>query len=469
MDLRKPIFSLGAVFLWLGLGCAVGPRYERPEIAVPKAFSEGKAEAPASFARWWTGFRDPVLDSLVQRAVEGNLDVKIAAARIREARAARGIAISAALPQVTASGGYSRSKQLVARTDGVVLAEGSSPRSVFEAGFDASWEIDVFGGVRRDAEAALAQVEAAEEAREDLLVTLVADVTRNYIELRGTDRQIEILDETVEAQKESLALTQARFDSGLGSELDVSRAEGLVEATASQRPALEVLRHQSALRLGVLLGVHPEVLLAELGAPGALPPAPPEIPEVLPSELLTRRPDLRRRERELAAATARIGVAKADLFPRFNLLGSFGRSSSDLGSLNASSQFWSGGLFFQWPIFAGGRIRANIRVQEARQEQALLQYQQGVLIALEEVENALSTHGQELRRQDFLRASVAANRRALELATERYTSGLESFLAVLDAQRSVYAAEDQLVQSERNVAIALIAVYKALGGGWSTA
>jgi len=469
MDLWKPTFLFGAVILWLGFGCAVGPRYERPQISVPQAFSEGKAEGPASFERWWTGFRDPVLDSLVQRAVEGNLDVKIAAARIREARAARGIAISAALPQVAASGGYSRSKQLVARADGVAVVEGSSPRNVFQAGFDASWEIDVFGGVRRDAEAALAQVQAAEEARQDLLVTLVADVTRNYIELRGTDRQIEILDETVEAQKESLALTQARFDSGLGSELDVSRAEGLVEATAAQRPALEVLRRQSALRIGVLLGVPPEVLLAELGAPGALPPAPPQIPEVLPSELLSRRPDLRRRERELAAATARIGVATADLFPRFNILGSFGRSSNDLGSLNASSQFWSGGLFFQWPIFAGGRIRANIRVQEARQEQALLQYEQGVLIALEEVENALSAHGQELRRQDWLRASVAANRRALELATERYTGGLESFLAVLDAQRSVYAAEDQLVQSERNVAIALIAVYKALGGGWPSA
>ncbi len=466
---RGKLVGAGAVFLPLLFGCAVGPRYERPEIAVPKAFSEGKPEGPAPFARWWTGFRDPLLDRLVQRAVKGNLDLKIAAARIREARAARGIAISAALPQVAASGGYSRSKQLVARTEGVVLGAPSSPRSVFEAGFDASWEIDVFGGVRRDAEAALAQVEASEEAREDLLVTLVADVARDYIELRGIDRQIEILDQTVEAQKESLALAQARFDSGLGSELDVSRAEGLLEATAAQRPALEVLRHQSAFRIGVLLGVHPEVLLSELGAPGGLPPAPPEIPQVLPSELLSRRPDLRRRERQLAAATARIGVAKADLFPRFNILGSFGRRSNDLGSLDASSQFWSGGLFFQWPIFAGGRIRANIRVQEARQEQALLEYEEGVLLALEEVENALSAHGRELRRQDLLRASVAANRRALELATERYTSGLESFLGVLDAERSVYAAEDQLVQSQRNVAIALIAVYKALGGGWAAA
>ena len=455
------------VVLSLSFGCAVGPRYERPQVAVPKAFSEGNVAGPTSFERWWTGFQDPMLESLVVRAIEGNLDLKISASRIREARAARGIAIAAALPQLSASGGYSRSKQLVARADGVALAEGSSPRNVFEAGFDASWEIDVFGGVRRDAEAALAQVQAAEEAREDLLVTLVADVARNYIEMRGAERQIEILDQTVEAQKQSLALAEARFDSGLGTELDVTRAEGLVAATVAQRPVLEVLRRQSAFRIGVLLGRDPEALLSELDAPGTLPPAPPEVPQVLPSELLSRRPDLRRSERELAAATARIGVAKADLFPRFNILGSFGRRSNDISGLNASSQFWSGGLFFRWPIFEGGRIRANIRVQEARQEQALLRYQEAILTALEEVENALSAHARELQRHESLGTSVAANRRALELATERYTSGLETFLSVLDAQRSVYAAEDQLVQSQRNVAVALIAVYKALGGGWT--
>jgi NodT family efflux transporter outer membrane factor (OMF) lipoprotein len=254
----------------------------------------------------------------------------------------------------------------------------------------------------------------------------------------------------------------------MGADLDVARAEGLLAATLAQRPILEILRRQSPLRIGVLLGRDPEVLLAELDAPGALPPALPEIPQVLPSELLSRRPDLRRSERELAAATARIGVAMADLFPRFNLLGSFGRRSNDLGELNASSQFWSAGLGFQWPILAGGRTRANIRVQEARQEQALLQYEKAILTSLEETENALSVHTRELRRRESLRAAVAANRRALELATERYASGLENFLGVLDAQRSMYAAEDQLVQSERNAAVTLIALYKALGGGWSS-
>ncbi len=450
------------------IGCTVGPRYERPEIAVPKKFNEGNGQGPASLERWWTGFRDPMLESLVQRAIEGNLDLQLSAARIREARAARGIAASAGLPQISASGSATRSKQLVARTEGILLSQGSSPRSNFEVGFDASWEIDVFGGVRRDEEAALAQVEAAEEARGDVLVTLVADVARNYVELRGAERQLEILDQTVGSQSESLTLAQARFDSGLGAELDVARAQGLVAATAAQRPLLEVLQRQSAFRLGVLLGREPAALLAELDAPGAIPPAPPGVPRVLPSELLTRRPDLRRSERELAAATARIGVATADLFPRFNLLGGFGRRSGDLGELNASSQFWSAGLGFQWPLLAGGRIRSNIRVQEARQEEALLQYRKAILTALEEVENALSAHGRELRRQESLRASVAANRRALELATERYTSGLEDFLSVLDAQRSVYAAEDALVQSERSSAVTMIAVYKALGGGWAT-
>jgi NodT family efflux transporter outer membrane factor (OMF) lipoprotein len=452
--------------LALVCGCAVGPRYERPQVPVPGAFSEGTGKGPASLERWWMEFHDPILESLVLRAVEGNLDLRIAAARIREARAARGIVAAAALPQIAASGGYSRSKQLVARVDGVVLGEGSSPRNVFEAGFDATWEIDIFGGVRRDKEAALAQVQAAEEARQDVLVTLVADVARNYVELRSAERQIDVLDQTVESQKDSLALAQARFDSGLGAELDVSRAEGLVAATAAQRPVFEVLRRQSAFRIGVLLGRDPEALLGELDAPHSFQTPSLDVPAALPSELLTRRPDLRRSERELAAATARIGVAKADLFPRFNLVGSFGRRSSEISGLNAASQFWSFGAFFQWPIFAGGRILANIHVQEARQEQALLQYQRSILLALEEVENALSAHAREQRRQDSLRASVAANRRALELATDRFTSGLESFLSVLDAQRSVYAAEDELVQSDRNVALALIAVYKALGGGW---
>jgi NodT family efflux transporter outer membrane factor (OMF) lipoprotein len=443
--------------------CTVGPNYQRPDTPVPHSFSEGAAQGAPPRQGWWTEFHDPVLEALVQRAVAGNLDLQIATARIREERAARGIAEAQALPQVAASGGAGRTKaNLLLGQPGIPSAQG-----VFEAGFDASWEIDIFGGVRRDEEAALAQVQAAEEAREDVLVTLVADIARNYMELRGAQRQIAIVDQQLATLKDGLDLAQSRLDAGMGDETDVAREKGLLADTAARRPALEVVVRRSALRIGVLLGRPPEEVLAGLVAPGALPSAPPDVPQVLPSELLARRPDLRRSEREVAAATARIGVATADLYPRFNIVGSFGRRSDDLGSFNAPSQFWSVGAVFRWPIFQGGRIVANIHVQEARQQQALLNYRKAILIALEEVEDALSEHSRELTREESLRQSVAASDRALALATERYTSGLDSFLGVIDAQRALYSAEDQLVQSERNVSVALIAVYKALGGGWS--
>jgi outer membrane protein, multidrug efflux system len=474
MRLRAVLLS---VLLSPSLACAVGPRYNPPEIPVPRTWTEAPAGSAgagdAALGRWWTEFQDPILDRLILGAVEGNLDLKIAAARIREARAARGIAASAGLPQVDAQGAYSRTKRSEAvppfkSTTGAGSPFGPREQNAFEAGFDASWEIDVFGGVRRDKEAALAQVQAAEEGRRDALVTLLGDVARSYLELRGTQEQLRILEKTVRSQSDTLELAKARFEAGLGTELDVARAEGLLQATEAERPILERRARQAVYRLGVLLGKEPGALASELETPRAIPPVPPEVPLMLPSELLSRRPDLRRAERELAAATARVGVARADLFPRFSIVGSFGRLSEDAGDLGSGkSQFWSVIPAVRWPIFSGGRIRANIRVQDARQEQALREYEKSVLTALEEVENALSAHARERARQASLRASVAANQRALDLATDRYTSGLESFLSVLDAQRSVYAAEDQLVQSERNVAVNLVAVYKTLGGGWS--
>jgi NodT family efflux transporter outer membrane factor (OMF) lipoprotein len=457
--------------------CAVGPRYNAPQMPAPKAWTETAAGAPApdvsSLARWWTEFQDPVLDRLMRTAVEGNLDLKLAAARVREARAARGIAASAALPQLGASGSYSRAQRSEAvppfkSAPGAASPFGAREQNAFEAGFDASWEIDVFGGVKRDKEAALAQVQAAEEAGREVLVSLLADVARVYLELRGAQERLEILDKTVRSQTETLELATARLEAGLGTDLDVARARGLLEATLAERPALERQVRQAIYRLGILMGQEPAALAAELETPGAIPPTPPEVPATLPSDLLSRRPDLRRAERELLAAAARVGVARADLFPRFSILGSFGRRSEDAGDLTGgASQFWSVLPLIRWPLLSGGRIRSNIQVQDARREQALLRYRQLLLVALEDVENALSAHARERARRQSLSLSVAANRRALELASDRYTSGLESFLSVLDAQRSVYAAEDQLVQSQRNVAIHLVAVYKALGGGWS--
>jgi NodT family efflux transporter outer membrane factor (OMF) lipoprotein len=413
-----------------------------------------------------------VLDDLVARAIDGNLDLRMAAARIREARAARGIAESAALPQVDANGQYVRYERSNAVPPFDSAAAGDSPfggrtQNVFDIGFDAGWELDVFGGVRRDVEAAVAQVQAAEEGRRDALVTLLGDVARNYTELLGSQRRLEILGATVRSQQETLDITKARFDAGLGAALDVERADGLLAATTSRQPELERLARRSLYQLGVLLGNEVTELVSELEQPRALPQLP-AVPLALPSELLSRRPDLRRAEREVAAATARIGVARADLFPRFSITANFGRRSEDVSDLSsATSQFWFLAPGVRWPILSGGRIRANIRVHDARQEQAVIQYEKAILTAVEEVENALTSQSREQRRLDSLRASVAAHRRALEFATERYTGGLENFLSVLDAQRALYIAEDALAQSETAAIVATIAVYKALGGGWT--
>ncbi len=450
-----------ALLLLPTLACAVGPNYTKPQIPVPKTWNEAmpKAANAESLARWWTKFQDPTLDRLVKDAVEGNLGLKIAAARIREARAARGIAASAGLPQVGANAAYARTHN---------SPFGPRNQNAFEAGFDAIWEIDVFGGVRRDKEAALADVQAAEEGRREVLVTLLADVGRSYLELRGTQQQLRILEETLASERDTLDLAKARLEAGLGTELDVARFEGLLKANEAERPVLERQTREAIYRLGVLVGKEPSALAKDLETQADIPPVPPEIPLMLPSELLSRRPDLKRAERELAAATARIGVARADLFPRFSILGSFGRRSQDAGDLKeGTAQFWNVIPAVRWPIFSGGRIRANIEVQNARQEQALLQYEKQILTALEEVETALSAHTRERSREASLKAAVESTRRALTLATDRYTSGLENFLSVLDAERSVYAAEDQLVRSEKTTAVTLIAVYKALGGGWS--
>jgi NodT family efflux transporter outer membrane factor (OMF) lipoprotein len=470
--------TLGVLTLTMALSaCTVGPKYIAIQPDLPARWQESPAAAGTfdrlSLAHWWTQFRDPILDDLIARAIDGNLDLKVAAARVREARAARGIAASAARPQVGVHGDAARTE----RSDAVPpftlpnadAVFGPRTQNLFDVGFDAGWELDVFGGVRRDVEAAVAQVQAAEETQRDVLVTLLADVARNYAELRGAQQQIEILDATVQSQQDTLDLAKARFDAGLGAALDVERADGLLESTRSRRPEFEHLAKRALYRLDVLIGRTPGALAAGLEATTPIPRQPPDLPDLLPSELLSRRPDLRRVEREVAAATALVGVARSDLFPRFSIGGNFGRRSEDISELGSTaSQFWFlvGGV--RLPILSGGRIRANIRIHDARQEEASRLYEQAVLSAVEEVENALSSETRERRRVEILLTSVAANRRALDLATDRYTSGLENFLSVLDAQRAVYIAEDSLAQSQTSAMVSLIALYKALGGGWES-
>jgi NodT family efflux transporter outer membrane factor (OMF) lipoprotein len=463
-------------------GCLVGPHYKQPEENVPEHFSEQPATQSIDVARWWTTFNDPTLNNLIDRAVASNLDLRLATARVREARAQRGVVGADLWPDVNVGASYTRSRTSENAFDfkrGNGASAGSpdfanfalpgEEHDLYQAGFDANWEIDVFGHVRRSIEAANADIAATEEGRRDTLVTLLAEVARNYVELRGFQRRLEIARENLKVQQDTLDLTNARFQGQLISELDVSRAEAQVATTAAQIPSLEAQRNAAAHRLGVLLGEQPGALLNELLAPTdiAIPSGPADVPAGLPSDLLRRRPDVRRAERELAAATARIGVATAELFPRFSLTGSLGLQSEDFRDLaDSGSRYFSVGPSVSWPIFDAGRIRSNIQVQNARQERALVLYEQSVLSALEDVENALVNYSKEHQRRISLTRAVEANRKAVDMSKMLYDRGLTDFLDVLDAQRALFVSEDALVQSDRTISTDLVALYKALGGGW---
>ncbi len=477
MKYRSQILTAGAAFaLALFQGCAVGPNYQQPKTTAPAQWSApksgGETNLEPSIASWWKSFNDPQLDSLIERAVKTNHDLRIAEARVREARALYRIASSQLWPTLDAGGSYARQRQ--SKNQPIIgsfpLPSGASvpfDNNVYQAGFDASWEIDVFGGNRRAVEAGKAEVAAAEFGRRNVLVTLLGEVARNYVELRGCQRRLEIATNNLKTQQDALALTEDRFKKGLTSDLDVQQAATLLANTRAVIPTLETGIQDYIHRLGVLLGQPPEALLAELSAPAPIPSGPPEVPVGLPSELLRRRPDIQQAERQLAASTARIGVATADLFPKFSLTGIAGYESTSASDWFAGgSKFWSLGPTVQWRIFDAGRIRANIRVQNARQEQSLAAYEETVLMSFEDVENSLVAYAKEQIRRRSLEDAVTSSKDSLHLANQLYSNGLASFINVLDAERSLYQAEDALVQSDKAVTQNLISLYKALGGGW---
>jgi len=464
------------VLLGLLMGCTVGPAYHPPAVKVPAQWSSslagGETNSSASGAVWWKNFNDPELDSLIERAVKSNLDLKIAAARVREARAQYQVTSAGLWPSFGTSVSYERQRQSKNQPlIGALPLPANVPfeNNIYQAGFDASWEIDVFGGTRRAEESANAEVAAAEFGRRDTLVTLVGELARNYVEARGDQRRLTIAHKNITAQEEDLAITQDRFKNGLTSDLDVQQAATLLATTRAEIPSLESSLQASIHRLGVLLGQPPGALLTELSIVAPIPSAPPEVPVGLPSELLLRRPDVRKAERQLAAATAQIGVATADLFPKFSLTGAAGYQSVSASDWFAGgSKFWSLGPTVQWNVFDAGRIRAIIKVQNARQEQALANYEKTVLASFEEVENALVGYAQEQVRRRALQDAVKSSQESLRIANQLYANGLANFINVLDAERSMYQTQDQLVQSERAASVNLISLYKALGGGWET-
>jgi NodT family efflux transporter outer membrane factor (OMF) lipoprotein len=467
----KPTMVITAACLALLAGCAVGPDYHPPKTGTSAQWASplagGETNVELMDEAWWKTFHDAELDSLITRAEQSNLVLHIAEARIREARAQRGVVAADFGPNLDANGSYSRNR----------FSQNEFPPipppldyNQYQAGFDAAWELDVFGGTRRAVQAANAEIAAAELGRDDVLRSLLGDVARDYVEARAFQQRLIITHENIEAQRRIVNLTRDRFHAGLTSNLDVQQAEALLATTEAEVPALETGFQDAAYALDVLLGLPSGELLAELSKVAAIPDTPPEVPVGLPSGLLLRRPDIRRAERDLAAATARIGAAKADLFPKFSLTG-----SADLISVSASdwwdpsSRFWSAGPSMVWPIFQSGRIRANVRVQNARQEQALDAYQQTILTAFQDVNSALTAYAKEKIRRESLVKSVQANQQALKLADNLYRQGLTDFVRVLTSQQELYQAQDALVQSDQFVALDLVALYKALGGGWETA
>jgi len=482
----KRIASLATMLsLLLLIGCTVGPNYKRPQVSVPKQWTVAPARGTSTKQpetdEWWSLFQDPELNSLIERAVGRNLDLKLALERVQEARAARGVVRSGYFPSLDANvsatrlrGGFNQGVIRVVPSS-IGSNSGSSlispfETNVFQGNLSVSWELDVFGGIRRAVEAATADLAAAEDNQRDVLVILLGDVGRGYAQLRGFQRQLEIANKNIGTQQDTLELTATRAKAGLATELDVSRAAAQVESTKAVVPTLLSAIDVSIHRLSVLLGEEPGALRSELEKASPIPAAGPDVEVGLPSDLLKRRPDIETAEAQLAAATARIGVAKADLFPRFFLTGTAGRQATQLHDLTLGlGNFYSVGPAISLPLFTGGRIRSNIAVQTSRQREALISYHSTILNALEEVEDALVNYSQEQERRDRLNTAVEQSQLAVDLAAEQYRAGLVDFLSVLEAQGELYANEAQLVQSQTSVTTNLIQLYRALGGGWKSA
>jgi len=466
---RSPILLAASVAALLAGCAAVGPDYVPATPKAPphwqSALEDGLKEAPlnpAILAQWWAAIDDPRLTSLEKRAVEGNLDLQEARARIREARALRGIREARLFPAVDAAGSVTRSH----------VSENVGPpvdtTTLYAAGFDAGWELDIFGGVRRSIEAAQADLEATEEQLRDVLVSLQAEVALNYLEVRTFQARLTATEKNIRAQQETYDLNRSRFEAGIISELPVQQARYNLERSRSQIPTLQTGLAAAQNRLAVLLGESPGALQYELDGREPIPVPPPSVAVGVPAEALRRRPDIRRAERNLAAATARIGVATADLYPRFRLFGSIGLESLSRDDfLEWPSRFWRIGPGASWNVFDGGAIRQNIKVQTARQEQALVRYESTVLRALEEVEDVLVAYAKVRQRREFLASATEAAREADLLARDQFNAGLVDFSNVLITQLSLVALEDELAQSEGAVTSSLVRLYKALGGGWN--
>lgn len=460
-------------------GCLVGPKYKAPAAPTAPSFVEqdqfnGKLD-PGALAQWWKAFGDDELSSLIQRAIADNVDVEIAAERLRESRATlHYTAYSDQLPSVNTVGEFTKSKTSQENPQIPKLGSGTGQNplipnqyGVYQAYFDASYEVDLFGSVRHSVRAAAADAQSYEDNLRDKLVSVVAEVARDYILLRQYQKEIGVAQDTLQAQKETLHITEVRYKAGLVTDLDRAQAAANVASTEATIPPLQTSEKKTIHAIAVLLGKDPETLYAELQTPHDLPQSPPELAIGLPSDLLRRRPDIRKAERNLAAATERVGVQVASLFPSLKLTAQYGGQSGQIGNLaDSAARYFSYGPQISWGLLDYPAAKQDIRVYRARQQQEYSTYKKTVLTAFQDVDDSLVTYNAEKQRRLALQEQVRQAQRSFYLAQEKYTRGLTNFLDVLDAQRSLLAAQNSLIESKANLSIDVIALYKAVGGGW---
>ena len=462
---------LFAVLLLAGLGaCTLGPDYQRPAAEYGDKWQSRlntvAATQPAEAEAWWGQLDDPLLSGLIAGAMRENRDLAVALANIERARALRREAGAGFYPTLDASGSGSRSRY--SRQTGVGANTGT--RNTFSASLDASWELDLFGRTRRAVEAADAQIQASEAARRGLMLSVAAEVATNYFEARGLQRQLAVTEKDIGLLREVEEIARAQSELGVTTELDLTRAQGERETYEARIPNLEAEIAARIYRISVLTGQSPEFHARALQNSRPLPMPPDQVPVGLRSEILKRRPDVQQAERELAAATAAIGVAKADLFPNFSLTGSIGSSArvfSDLFTPATLTRSVGGAL--AWPVFAGGSLTAGVDAARADTRAALARYEQAVLLALEDGESSLMRYGKEWQTLKRLQSAEATRQEAFEIARLRYEAGEENFLVILDAERAMIATRNDIISSETRILTGLAQLYKALGGGWSVA
>ncbi|WP_338497302.1 efflux transporter outer membrane subunit [Pseudomonas sp. WP18] len=455
--------------------CTVGPDFQRPVAPSPSQWAT-PANAAASQVvttdmseRWWEVFDDPVLSALTRRAVADNLDLKLAGSRLQQSRAARQVITSAQYPNTAATGSYGRKRNSGEGLNDPSGHNGDSAFNLWDAGFSAAWELDVWGRVRREAEAADANLEVARDDRRGVLLAVLAETAHDYLQLRGVQSTRAVTEQNLDVARHSLKLTQLRLADGVATDLDVAEAAAQVAAIEARLPTLQQRQAQLINALSLLMGQPPQALQAELAADAPVPQAPRQVAIGLPSQLAERRPDIRQAEARLHAATASIGVAKGDFYPRITLSGNLGSQAMQLSDFGSwGSRAFGIGPQFNLPLFDGGRLRGMLQLREAQQQEAAVAYQQTVLKAWHEIDDQLSAYNASQLRRDSLAEAVRQNQIALRTAQQQYVEGVVDFVTVLTVQGALLATQEQLVESATGVSLAMVGLYKALGGGWES-